>query len=78
MLLSAGDEAQKKFAELNIGTTNTVLFEEFVDAGDEQMMAGYTDNYIRAYAPYQENLIGQLVKVKVAGLYKDGVLVETK
>ena len=78
MLLTAGDEAQKKFAELNIGTTNTVLFEEFVDAGEEQIMAGYTDNYIRAYAPYQENLIGQLVQVKVAGLYKDGVLVETE
>ncbi len=78
MLLSAGDEAQKKFAELNIGTTNTVLFEEFVDTGEEQMMSGYTDNYIRAYAPYQENLIGQLVQVKVAGLYKDGVLVETE
>lgn len=78
MLLSAGDEAQKKFAELNIGTTNTVLFEEFVDAGEEQMMAGYTDNYIRAYAPYQEKYIGQLVQVKMEGLYKDGVLVETK
>ncbi|MBQ9179594.1 MAG: tRNA (N(6)-L-threonylcarbamoyladenosine(37)-C(2))-methylthiotransferase MtaB [Firmicutes bacterium] len=78
MLLTAGDEAQKKFAELNIGTINTVLFEEFVDAGEEQMMAGYTDNYIRAYAPYQENLIGQLVQVKVEGLYKDGVLVETE
>lgn len=79
MLIQAGEEAARKFAEKNIGTITKVLFEERIVEENEiekRLMTGYTDNYIRAYAAFNEDLLGQLVEVKIVSLYKDGVFVE--
>lgn len=74
MLIEAGERAQTGFAQANVGTENTVLFEE--RSADGNIMAGYTDNYVRAYAEHDEKLLGQLVKVRITGLYEDGVMCE--
>ena len=63
----------------NIDTENTVLFEERSVADDgsgKEVMAGYTDNYLRAYAVYDENLLGQLTRVSITDLYQEGVWCE--
>jgi len=46
------------FAEQHIGQTRKVLFEKF---GKEDMMEGYTDNYIKITTPYRTELVNQLV-----------------
>ena len=78
MLIEAGEEAQKEFAKKNIGTVNRVLFEEraVTDSAEAKIMAGYTDNYLRAYAEYDEKYLGELTDVRITGLIEDGVLVE--
>jgi tRNA A37 methylthiotransferase MiaB len=90
MLIKAGEEAQKEFAEKNIGTVNRVLFEERAVTGsadqydlsnednmnEVRFMAGYTDNYLRAYAEYDEKYLGELTDVRITGLFGDGVMAE--
>ena len=45
------------------------------DAGEStKLMVGYTGNYIHAYAPFDEALLGKLTEVEVTGLYADGVM----
>jgi threonylcarbamoyladenosine tRNA methylthiotransferase MtaB len=78
MLIEAGDTAQTEFARANIGTENTVLFEERPVKDNGCLMAGYTDNYLRAYAEYDEKLLGQLVRVRISDTFEDGVLCEVK
>lgn len=46
------------FAEQHIGQTRKVLFEKF---GKEDMMEGYTDNYIKITTPYRTEWVNQLV-----------------
>jgi hypothetical protein len=73
---------QKEFAEKNIGTVNRVLFEERSVTGsadqydlsnqdnmnEVRFMTGYTDNYLRAYAEYDEKYLGELTDVRITGL----------
>ena len=55
-----------------------MLFEEraVTDSAEAKIMAGYTDNYLRAYAEYDEKYLGELTDVRITGLIEDGVLVE--
>ncbi|MET6995727.1 tRNA (N(6)-L-threonylcarbamoyladenosine(37)-C(2))-methylthiotransferase MtaB [Chitinophaga defluvii] len=46
------------FAAQHIGQTRKVLFEKF---GKEDMMEGYTDNYIKITTPYRTEWVNQLV-----------------
>ena len=41
-----------------------------------RFMAGYTDNYLRAYAEYDEKYLGELTDVRITGLFGDGVMAE--
>ena len=87
LLMEAGEKACAEFAGMNIGTTNKVLFEEKIvtarndhdkmQQNDENriMMAGYTDNYLRAYAPLDETCLGNITEVRIESLHGDGVLV---
>jgi threonylcarbamoyladenosine tRNA methylthiotransferase MtaB len=46
------------FAEQHVGQTRKVLFEKF---GKEDMMEGYTDNYLKITTPYRTEWVNQLV-----------------
>lgn len=48
------------------GTKQKALFESSVKAsGNQRLMEGYTENYIRVVAPYNKYLIGKIVEVTV-------------
>ncbi len=49
---------QVHFKEQFIGQSRAVLFET---AGKEGLIEGFTDNYIKISAPFQENLVNQLI-----------------
>ena len=50
------------FTEQHTGQTRKVLFEKQARGN---MMEGYTDNYIRVTAPYQEGLVNKIVDWKI-------------
>ncbi len=63
-LISLGEELMKRFNSNFIGATLSVLFEE-KSKKDEDLMEGYTTNYIRVKAKKDLSLIGELVDVKI-------------
>ena len=79
-LIAAGEKTAADFVRKNIGTEAVVIFEENAGTpggtGDDPMMTGYTGNYIRAYAPYDEDMLGRLCRVRITDLYADGALCE--
>ncbi len=58
-------EFYKKF----IGTKHKVLFES---AKHGNSMFGFTENYIKAEVPYNENLINKIVDFQITGINKNG------
>ncbi len=54
------------FSQQHAGTSRKVLF-EMKETGSENnaMMEGYTDNYIRVTAPYQQQLVNRIVDWKL-------------
>jgi threonylcarbamoyladenosine tRNA methylthiotransferase MtaB len=46
------------FTNLHSGQTRKVLFEK---SRDKTMMEGFTDNYIKVSAPYQEQWVNTIV-----------------
>ena len=78
-LIEAGERSEKAFAEKNIGREAVVIFEENADGTDDagnRLMAGYTENYIRAYSAYSDERLGKLTKTRVTGIFRDGVMCE--
>ena len=41
---------------------------------EDDFYVGYTENYIRCYIKSDEDIIGQIVEVKIKKLYKDGAI----
>jgi threonylcarbamoyladenosine tRNA methylthiotransferase MtaB len=50
------------FANLYTGQTRKVLFER---SRDKTLMEGYTDNYIKVTAPFQEQLVNRIVEWRI-------------
>ena len=59
---------RKKFIKSN--KFGKVLIEE----KEDDFYVGYTENYIRCYIKSDEDIIGQIVEVKIKKLYKDGAI----
>ncbi len=57
-----------EFLRLNIGKTADVLFEK---TRVNNMITGYTGNYIRVEYPWQSGLAGQVRRVKLKDLSGD-------
>ncbi|MCX6333220.1 MAG: tRNA (N(6)-L-threonylcarbamoyladenosine(37)-C(2))-methylthiotransferase MtaB [Bacteroidia bacterium] len=57
-----------KFLVLNIGKTAAVLFEK---TRTNNMITGYTGNYIRVVYPWQSKLSGHIRKVRLTGMSED-------
>ena len=69
-LLKKGQEEKEKYLTKQVGKTFTVAVESYKDGYTE----GYTENYVRAYIKGRAE--SGLVRVKITGLYKDGVTAE--
>jgi len=81
MLRILSEKKKRNFYNRHLGETRTVLLENDVK---EDRMFGFTDNYIRVTYPYQEEMVNQLVEMKlseldnklhVRGILKDSYLV---
>lgn len=73
-LQEAGKKAQACFCEKNLGTQKIVLVEEYL--GEQGMLTGYTDNYIRVYVRCREEeaeeMLNTFRQVRLTEMYKDG------
>jgi threonylcarbamoyladenosine tRNA methylthiotransferase MtaB len=67
--INLSEKKLRAFYEKNLGTTNTVLFEEQTNSG---MMEGFTENYIRVEAPFNQESINQLKKVRLTSIKPNG------
>ena len=76
-LLDAGDEAMNRFFDgcIERGEVRTVLFEEYDSSedGEEKLITGYTENYIKIYAQGTDADLNCFKKVKLLKKYKDGM-----
>lgn len=66
---------QKEFYKNNMGKTAVVLWE---DVHKEHNMNGFTENYIRITAPYDERKVNTFEKIKIGNFSSDSLLSMTK
>lgn len=64
-LLDLSREKRKKFYQLNEGRSEKVIFESRIR---KNYMYGFTSNYIKVEAPYNQELIGKVTRVEVGKL----------
>jgi threonylcarbamoyladenosine tRNA methylthiotransferase MtaB len=65
MLRILSDKKQRHFYQQNLGETRPTLVESKNQNG---LMFGFTDNYIKVQLPYNEELINQIISVKLEGI----------
>lgn len=73
-LHEAGRISAKEFFEMNKETVHDVIFEEISEDGS--MAAGYTENYIRVYVPWNaegNKLPEGIIKVRLKDIFSDGM-----
>ena len=70
-LLDAGERSAREFFAgcLQRGEERTVLFEEW----DDELITGYTENYIKVYAEGGEEHLNSFQKVRLLEEYKEGM-----
>jgi threonylcarbamoyladenosine tRNA methylthiotransferase MtaB len=74
MLHLLSDRKKSEFYNQNIGKTINVLFE---NNRMNNLMSGWTDNYIKVYTAYNPDLVNKIVSVKLDEKFvHDGFLVE--
>jgi threonylcarbamoyladenosine tRNA methylthiotransferase MtaB len=71
-LIAAAEASAARFFKASENDIRRVLFETVED----EMMAGYTDNYIKTYVPAEKIPFNELYYVKLLNKYKDGMLGE--
>ena len=59
----------RAFTERFIGTEREVLFES---TNHDGVMYGYTDNYLRVYAPFDEKYVNIICRVRLDSIYANG------
>lgn len=69
-----GNKLQRAFLERHLGTTRPVLFESEEQDGH---MLGFTDNYIRVSAPFEQALTNTIIPVELGRIDGDGHAVGT-
>lgn len=67
-LMKLSDERTDAFTRNNIGQTRNVLWEQ---PSKGTIMHGFTDNYLRVEAPYDENLINTITPTSLVGFDND-------
>jgi threonylcarbamoyladenosine tRNA methylthiotransferase MtaB len=67
--INLSEKKLRSFYEKNLGTIREVLFEEKTG---ENLMEGFTENYIRVVHPYAAELINHPVRMKLETILPDG------
>jgi len=62
ILLQLSEAKKNRFYKEHLHTQRSVLFEEDIKNG---MIFGFTDNYIRVSAPFNENLTNQIINIEL-------------
>lgn len=70
-LIEAGEKSSIEFRKSLIGTIRAVLFEE--ENSEKTENSGYTDNYVKVYTTGDGKYLNELKKVRLIGIYKDGM-----
>ena len=73
MLTKLSDEKQSAFSRRFFGTERPVLWEH-PDAGDEEMMYGHTDNYLRVRAKASASLYNTITPARINGFLDSDTL----
>ena len=68
-MLALARESARNFSQQFLGKVMPVLWERQSDG----IWSGHTDNYIRVYTRSDEDLTNQLLPLKLAEIYRDGV-----
>lgn len=80
-LISLSDQLAKEYASKFEGQVLEVIPEErHVEGKEEGLYVGYTDNYLKVVLPATEDMVGQIIKVKIekAGYpYNEGKFVRS-
>ncbi len=71
MLHILSEKKRRAFYESQLGLTYTVLFEEDVE---NDLMQGFTENYVRVAAKYDPLLINELKLVTLTGIGENGLV----
>jgi threonylcarbamoyladenosine tRNA methylthiotransferase MtaB len=69
MYINLSEKKLRAFYEKNLGATQTVLFES---DKKENMMMGFTENYIKVETPYREEMVNQLANVNLKSILNNG------
>ncbi len=81
-LISLSDQLAKEYASQFEGEVLEVIPEDHHQEGDHKgLLEGYTDNYLKVVFPGNDDLIGKLVKVKIAKAgypYNEGQFVKVE
>ncbi|MGN7177383.1 tRNA (N(6)-L-threonylcarbamoyladenosine(37)-C(2))-methylthiotransferase MtaB [Paenibacillus sp. FSL R5-0490] len=65
-LIALSDQLAKEYASQYEGEVLEVIPEEsFKESSDSNLFVGYTDNYLKIVFPATEEMVGQIVKVKI-------------
>ncbi|MGA5692519.1 tRNA (N(6)-L-threonylcarbamoyladenosine(37)-C(2))-methylthiotransferase MtaB [Cytobacillus pseudoceanisediminis] len=65
-LIALSDQLAKEYASQYEGEVLEVIPEEsFKESSDSSLFIGYTDNYLKVVFPAAEEMVGQIVKVKI-------------
>ena len=66
--IAVAEEMSRAYREALIGSVQSVLFEDVEDG----LFTGHAPNYVKVYVP-GEGLHNQVRRVRITGLYKDGL-----
>jgi threonylcarbamoyladenosine tRNA methylthiotransferase MtaB len=69
MYINLSEKKLRAFYEKNLGSEQTVLFEE---NQKNVRMTGFTENYIKVEVPYKEELVNELGRVKLRSILPNG------
>ena len=69
MVLEVARNKSKIFSEQLIGKTVEIIAE----TSQNELIDGLTKNYVRVYTPDKNIQLGEIIKIKVEKLFKDGV-----
>lgn len=66
--IAVAEEMSRAYREALVGSVQSVLFEDMEDG----LLTGHASNYVKVYVP-GEGLHNQVRRVRITGLYKDGL-----
>ena len=72
-LKQIADKIRADYLNLFVGKTLDVLIEEKAENG---FYTGFSDNYIRCYLEGEEDFVGNILTLKIKGVYLDGFMCE--